>query len=230
MIFSYRELGKVTNWFRNLRQTARKKERRALEAEGIHPSTKRGRSDALARTRQQKRSRLAFDDDDDDAAASVSHVHSGTFETGSTGGSVDMDYADCDRPDAYFVRHRGEPLARSRVAYVERPSFGEYDHHPRFERPSYDRPSGYLDARRHDGVTQGHEHERDHEHDHESRSELGTESDAAHEAVTPEPQGVAETIPSASIPASTQHSGSNPAKHPSVDDAMLLLAFHGAGT
>ncbi|KIJ33194.1 hypothetical protein M422DRAFT_35565 [Sphaerobolus stellatus SS14] len=28
------ELGKVTNWFRNLRQTARKKERKALEAEG----------------------------------------------------------------------------------------------------------------------------------------------------------------------------------------------------
>ena len=61
------------------------------------------------------------------------------------------------------------------------------------------------------------------EQEHEMRSELGTESDAAHEAVTPEPAHA-----HAHVHAHAHAHGSGSPKHASVDDAMLLLAFHGA--
>ncbi|KAF8575734.1 hypothetical protein K439DRAFT_1623379 [Ramaria rubella] len=210
-LLSGRELGKVTNWFRNLRQTARKKERRALAAEeqgqGIAQSGvragigagKRTRSAAdpddsssFSRTRQSKRARVGEGD-------ATAHMHTGAFD--------DMDMDEYERSEADADPHD--------------PHDGVYFGHQRREGldDSFNSPFGEGSRDR----------DREHEHEHyqEARSELGTESDAAHEAVTPEPHGPA--TPSSTSPSrpTSPRTGTH-MKRASVDDAMLLLAFHSA--
>lgn len=185
-----RELGKVTNWFRNLRQTARKKERRALEAEGLSQPSRRGRNHHNADyTHPNKRSRLAHEEEDDDASASTTHTttHSGVFDAAPMAG--EYDYEPMSSGAYYAPHHRQEPLAdqvrrreSSRASSFEAHAHESMAYHGRFI------------------SHQPHSHVPHPDPDPESRSEPGTESDTAHEAVTPEPQPLPLAASSSSVP------------------------------
>lgn len=121
----YRDIGKVTNWFRNLRQTARKRALKAQE-EGDEESLVDydSASGPMSRASTPPMSRFPSSHSYQAYPDSVSYSHSSS--SASVDGDADrMDvdrYPDTSRPSRYLNHHQGESASHYR-------NVGGHDHY-----------------------------------------------------------------------------------------------------